>query len=395
MSQPSPKNILLIMIEPPLPFGGAAARWFYVLYTELVKRGHKVVAYSVCSKPEEMALARKLFPSEKYDLRLYSTCHKKSLSKRFRSVIQPFSYMFSQEFLSDVQAELKKNYHVIHLEQTWTGWLARDVANKTLLNVHHFISIDLELNAPTTIQDWYSKKQINRAEKKLILAYKNIRACSPRLESKMREWGHVGKINSIPVALDLDQYEWIKSENRPSKKIITLVGSMHWYPSASAAKRVLNELWSEIKRQVPEAELRIIGWSAKSVLKDYQNIPGVFIEENVKDIRPYFEETSVFLYPPARGSGMKIKILEAMAWGIPVVTTSEGVEGLSITDGVEAFVAEDNEALIKKTVKLLNDSGLQEQFRLKARALLEKEYSKMVTIDKIENFYQQIVNEGI
>lgn len=391
MSQTAAKKILLVMIEPPLPFGGAAARWFYVLYTELVKRGHKVTAFSVCSKPEEMALARKLFPSEQYDLRLYSTCHKKSLKKRFNSLLRPFSYMFSQEFLSDLGDELKKDYDIVHLEQTWSGWLARDVADKTLLNVHHFISIDLEMNHPKNFSDWYSKMQIHRAEKKLVLAYKNVRACSPRLENKMREWGHEGKINSIPVALDLDQYEWIKTEARPHKKIITLVGSMHWYPSASAARRVLDDLWPEIKKLVPEAELRIIGWNAKSVLKDYQNIPGVLIEENVKDIRLYFEETSVFLYPPARGSGMKIKILEAMAWGIPVVTTSEGVEGLQIIEGVHAFVAEDNENLIRKTVRLLLEPELQESFRNKARALLETEYSKKVTVDKIESFYQQIV----
>lgn len=396
MSQEPSKKILLVMIEPPLPFGGAAARWFYVLYTELVKRGHHVTAFSICSKSEEIEQARKLFPPEKYDLRLYSFCNKKSLKKRVKSLLHPFSYMFSQEFIKDLNQELENHYDIIHLEQIWTGWLAKKFSARSLLNIHHFISIDLEMNKPKTIHDWYALKQINRAEKSLSLAYSNIRACSPRLERKMREWGHQGKINSIPVALDLDQYEWIPTEKRQTKKIITLVGSMHWYPSFSAAKRVLDQLWDEIKKQVPEAELRIIGWNARSVLKDYLNRPGICIEENVKEIRPYFEETSVFLYPPARGSGMKIKILEAFAWGIPVVTTSEGIEGIEVTDGKEAFVAEDNEQLIKKTVTLLNNFDLQERFRCGARKLLETDYSKMATVDKIEKFYHQILaNKGL
>ena len=58
------------------------------------------------------------------------------------------------------------------------------------------------------------------------------------------------------------------------------------------------------------------------------NLPDVSIEENVPDIRPYFERSSVFLYPPARGSGMKIKVLEAMAFGMPLVTTEHGAEGM-------------------------------------------------------------------
>jgi hypothetical protein len=64
-------RVLLVLIEPPLPFGHAAGRWFYVLLKGLVQRGHRVTAFAVCGKPGEMAAARDLFPSPEYDLRLY------------------------------------------------------------------------------------------------------------------------------------------------------------------------------------------------------------------------------------------------------------------------------------------------------------------------------------
>src|SRR3982751_6629935 len=66
-----PLRIVLVMIEPPLPFGNAAARWFYVLLKGLVERGHHVTALAACSKPAEMEQARGLFPAPGYDLRLF------------------------------------------------------------------------------------------------------------------------------------------------------------------------------------------------------------------------------------------------------------------------------------------------------------------------------------
>ncbi len=109
---------------------------------------------------------------------------------------------------------------------------------------------------------------------------------------------------------------------------MSLIGAMNWYPGYSAGLRLLTRLWPEIKRRVPAARLQIVGWSARSAFRDSLGLPDVEIAENVPDTRPYFERTGVLLYAPSRGSGMKIKVLEAMGFGVPVVTTSEGVEGI-------------------------------------------------------------------
>ena len=66
-----PLRIALVLIEPPLPFGNAAARWFYVLLKGLVERGNRVTAFAACSKPEDIAKGQALFPAPSFDLRLY------------------------------------------------------------------------------------------------------------------------------------------------------------------------------------------------------------------------------------------------------------------------------------------------------------------------------------
>jgi hypothetical protein len=116
-------------------------------------------------------------------------------------------------------------------------------------------------------------------------------------------------------------------------------------------------------------------------------MPDVTVEENVPDTRPYFERTGVMLYAPGRGSGMKIKILESLGFGVPVVTTSEGVEGLPAADGVHAGVCEDDAGLIERTVKLLGDPAAQNRQRAAGRALLETHCGPKPTVDAIERIY--------
>jgi glycosyltransferase involved in cell wall biosynthesis len=166
---------------------------------------------------------------------------------------------------------------------------------------------------------------------------------------------------------------------------------MHWYPTRSAAVRLLTRLWPKIKQRLPNARCQVVGWDARIALKDYLNLPDVTIEQNVPDIKPYFERTSVLLYAPSRGSGMKIKILEAMGFGIPVVTTSEGVEGIPAEDGIHAGVCEDDDGLIERTVALLNDPQRQNNQRRAARALFESHCGPVPTVDAIEAIYDTMV----
>jgi hypothetical protein len=113
----------------------------------------------------------------------------------------------------------------------------------------------------------------------------------------------------------------------------------------------------------------------------------VDVIENVADARPYFERTAVFLYAPERGTGMKVKVLEAFAYGIPVVTTSEGIEGLPAQDGVHVGLSDNDDGLVERTVALLGDRSCQERQRLAARELLNVCCNPQTVLDNIEDCY--------
>src|SRR5262249_22263471 len=148
------------------------------------------------------------------------------------------------------------------------------------------------------------------------------------------------------------------------------------------------------KKRVPEAQVQIVGWNARTALAEFLGLPDVTVEENVPDIEPYFRRTGVLLYAPGRGSGMKIKVLEALAYGVPVVTTSGGVEGIPAEDGAHAGVAEDDAGLIERAVRLLRDPAAQNRQRAAGRALLEAHCGPGPTLDALEAVYERMTSES-
>lgn len=387
----TPLRIVVVLLEAPIPFGNAAARWYYVLLRELVARDHRVTAFSACSKAAEMDEARRVFPAPQYDLRLYPFPQRGGLRAKLETLRRPYSYMFSAELKRDLEAELAAGFDVLHLEQLWAGWLGLNHRDRALVNVHHLVWIDLERVRPTGLRGRFDRSRMFAAERTLVQGLRHFRACSPRLVPELLRVNPEAQIATVPVGVDPSLYGFIPDDRCAAEPVVSVIGSMGWYPTHSAAVRLVTKLWPEIKRRVPAAKLQFVGWGAKAALADYLGLPDVTIAENVPDTRPHFERTSVLLYAPGRGSGMKIKILEALAYGVPVVTTAEGVEGLPAEDGVHAGICEDDAGLIERTVTLLGDPAARNRRRAAGRELLESHCNPRTTVDGIEAFYRTML----
>lgn len=389
-----PLRVVLVMIEAPVPFGNAAARWFHVLLKGLVERGHHVTAFAACSKQAEIDQARELFPPPAFDLRCYSFPRQSGWFSKLQTLRRPYSYMFGPELRQDLHETLAQGFDLLHLEQLWSGWLGLEVVPRTFVNVHYLYSIDLGEAPVTYWKERWQRRLMFRAETRLLRAYRHIGTLSDRLSQSIRKVNPSANVYTAAIGLDLGLYPYIPDEARTTDKVVSVFGSMGWYPSQSAAVRLLTRLWPAIYTRVPDARVQIVGWNARSALCQYLDMPGVTIEENVPEIRPYFEKTGVLLYAPGCGSGMKIKIQEALAFGIPVVTTSEGIEGLPAKDGVHAGVCEDDAGLVERTVRLLQDPAEQNRLRAAGRALLEAYCGPGPTVDAIEAIYSRILRQN-
>jgi glycosyltransferase involved in cell wall biosynthesis len=294
--------------------------------------------------------------------------------------------MFSPELKADLAQELAAGYDILHLEQLTCGWVGLGHTEKSVVNVHFLHSIDLAEARVGRLQKWLMCK----AEARLLRSYGRFATLSDRLADGVRRINPRALVSVVPLGIDPSLYPYIADDCRITQPVVGVIGSMNWYPSYSAAVRLLTRLWPEIKRQVTTARLQIVGWQARSALKEFLEMPDVTIEEDVPDIRPYFERMGVMLYAPERGSGMKVKVLESFGFGVPVVTTSEGVEGLPVVDGVHAGVCEDDAGLIDRAVALSRDPALQNCQRAAARELLESHCGPKATVDAIERIYAQM-----
>jgi polysaccharide biosynthesis protein PslH len=384
-------RIVIVMVEPPLPFGNAAARHFYVLLKGLAARGARVTVFATCGEPAQMEQVRSVFPAPYYDLRCYARTARRGRLPKWETLLKPHSFLFSPKMRRDLEDELTKGFDVLHLEQLWSGWLGLSHAAKTLLNVHYLPSIDL-IGFSESMRERAYRRLAIRGERKLLHSFPRISALSPRLAESVRRQNPAANVYTIPLGIDLALYEFAASAQPHAPLIVSLIGSFDWLPTLWAGRRILERLWPAIRAACPGAALRFVGRDVGLALRESRgkDIRGFSVAENVTDILPHFRASDVLLYPAHQASGMKVKVLEAFALGVPVVTTAEGVEGLPAEDGVHAGIADDDTGLIKRTIALLRDRAARERMRAAARQLVETHCRPTRILNDLEAIYSEI-----
>lgn len=383
-------RVLIVTAQPPLPFGHAAARWFYVLLRELTRRGHRVTMFSACATEREKAEAEALFPRPEYDLRCHLYPERGGWASKLETLRRPFSYIFAPELERDVRAEAERGFDVLHLEEAWSGWVGLPWRERAFINFLNLYEVDLRGAPVSGLGERARRALLFRAERQLAREYPTLVGLSEPIVQHLRRLNPRARTFTVPLGLDLSLYTFSAEERAPHPPTVGLIGSFSWTPTYSAALALLHRLWPRIQRQVPEARLLLVGRNARGVLKDYVGLPSVELHENVPDTAPYFEATDVMLYAPLAGSGMKVKVLEALAQGTPVVTTRDGVEGLPAVDGVHAGICDDDAGLVERTVALLKDGALRRARRLAGRELIERTCGPGPTVDALERVYAHV-----
>ena len=165
---------------------------------------------------------------------------------------------------------------------------------------------------------------------------------------------------------------------------------MNYFPNADAAIYFCNEIFPHVRERYPTARFYIVGNHPSEQVRRLEAQDGVVVTGYVPDVRPYFEEASVFVAPLRAGSGIQTKNLEAMAMGVPVVTTAVGAMGLQADVGKELLVADTPTAFAEQVIHLLNNQHLRENIAQTARTRVETDYSWNAIGERLKQVYTQI-----
>ena len=184
----------------------------------------------------------------------------------------------------------------------------------------------------------------------------------------------------VPNGVDTGLFNITKQDQ--TLKTILFVGDFKWFQNVQAVEWLIKGIFPEIKKQIPKAKLSIVGRHMPQWLQTLK-IEGIILDETVEDIRDAYKKATVFLAPLKSGSGTKYKILEAMASGVPVVTTSIGAEGL---DNSGMIIKKTGQDLAKATIDVLNNPQKYEALTKKARKLVEDNYTWSMIGKKLEEF---------
>jgi glycosyltransferase involved in cell wall biosynthesis len=160
---------------------------------------------------------------------------------------------------------------------------------------------------------------------------------------------------------------------------LLFVGTLGYEPNADAILYFCDQILPLLRKRAPfQFELRIIGDGLrlpKEIRKKIAQLPEIIMLGKVDDVGSYYQRADAAIVPLRAGGGTRLKILEAFAWQVPVVSTSKGIEGLEVTDGQHALIADTPLDFARQCAKLMADPSLRDNLIQNAKALVKSKYS--------------------
>ena len=387
----------ITMVTPydfwPVRHGGAVR--MYNVVRELARRGHAVTVAGFVDTDEQLAAARQL----------ESFCTEVRLIKRRCTVpgLKDRLGIAPAELAEFDQIELHRELNtliarhdpdVIQIEYTQMAAYARASDRSILCLTEHdvaFMSVYRHALAKSGLQERASEYarylKMFRYELEALRRFDVVFAVTPRDAKILSGYlnGAVRVSDAAPTGVDVSSLR--KIQRAPDAASLLFVGYLSHTPNVDAILYFAREILPRIHQRVPEATLTIAGANPPDAVRALAADPRITVAGFVPDLAPHYAKATAFVSPIRVAAGVRVKLLEAFAAGVPVVSSVQGGEGLDVADGRELLLAGSAEAFAEKTVALLR-SPESTAMTARARDFVERCYSWPAIVTALEDEYR-------
>jgi glycosyltransferase involved in cell wall biosynthesis len=197
-------------------------------------------------------------------------------------------------------------------------------------------------------------------------------------------------IEVIPITVDAARFADIYAARAPQPNRLFTIGTMFWPPNSEGVIWWLQEGYHYLRELCPDLTYDVVGARPPRTLQVLaERCPGVNLHGYVASTEPFWIGASALAVPLLSGGGVRVKILEAMAMGVPVISTTVGCEGLAVRDGEHLLIADTPQDFARACARVLQDEPLARTLARNARQLILERYDARVALQTLDEIYAQ------
>lgn len=243
------------------------------------------------------------------------------------------------------------------------------------------------------LRRWYVKQQwrkFERYERRVFAQATRVVCVSAEDAALVRDRFHCSRADVVENGIDREYFEQVAPRHDPRR--ILFLGALDWRPNLDAIRLLLDVIYPAVRGREPGARLDIVGRNPPDWLwTRVRAQDGVTLHADVPDVRPYLAHSSMLAVPLRIGGGSRLKILEALACGLPVVSTRVGVEGLRLVPGKHLTVVPEPEDMARGLIDCMHDPDRGAAMAAEGRAHVLAEYDWDVLADQLEHVWEKCV----
>jgi len=316
--------------------------------------------------------------------------------------VLPFSISkYNSKKMREVLAAIlrSKPFHAVHVDHlhmaVYRDCFAEKVAFVDEHNVEYLIlerCADIE-RAPLKKTLFFSQaKKMKKFEGRSAVKFSACFTVSPNDKVTLsRITDGMVPIHVIPNGVDTDYFRPGSAVSGEEESLV-FTGSLDWFPNEDSVTYFCREILPAIRAKKPNVKFYVVGKGATDTLKKLaQDDSGIIVTGRVDDVRPYIAKSKIFVVPLRIGGGTRLKILEAMAMGKAVVSTTLGAEGIAYVENRDIILADRPQDFAKKVLSLLDDGKKRSELGTAARNFVLGWYDWDSIGHKLNTFYKEMI----